>query len=306
MANRHGLEDEAASILEASGKSPEEAQALLGSLNSGSLLVPQQPLFRQTDVNWPLLAISRGLFDANLLQQPAMSQAAGADVLAAPVAMDDVEVGGDWGMDDIPELSDKPAVGGVAMDIAAGDGEGGWDIDDDDLKLDLAGVDVSAAVVKDQSFVVPSPGIAATEWWSRNSGMAVDQIAAGSFANAMQLFNRQAGIIEFEPLKPYFMNIYMSTRSSVAGVSGVNSLLSALHRNWQEAQPRTVLPMLPTTFASLVGILQEAYQATTAGKFTEALELFTRVLHSSLFVVASKRSEIDEVSRDDLVSVSDF
>ena len=147
-----------------------------------------------------------------------------------------------------------------------------------------------------QYFVVPQHGVNFQEWWTKNSALAVDHIAAGSFDTAMQLLNRQAAIVHFAPLKPLFMSIYQSSRTSLDGVNPGDHLLMPLLRNWTtDQQWKNSLPMLSMTPQAVFELLQPAYRAMTDGRFAEAMQLFARILQLCLLVVAGNRREADEV-----------
>ncbi|KAJ1339881.1 hypothetical protein BSLG_005541 [Batrachochytrium salamandrivorans] len=175
-ARTHGLHEEADAILAAAGLT--EPPPIFPN---AQLLKAPTPIIRQPDSNWPLLTVSKNMFEGTITQNTSS--------ISAPVAsMDDPDFAnaGDWGDEDldIPEITGdraKPntATANVVSNGAAhspGEESGeGWDIELDlDIPLD-------------------------------------DMIDGG--ANAVQ-FNppaaassRQIGIIDFTPLKPHFCNL---------------------------------------------------------------------------------------------------
>lgn len=122
--------------------------------------------------------------------------------------MDDDAVGGEdvgggaWGDDDLGDDDggddDFKSVDGD--DVAAGDGEGGWDVDDEDLDLP-ADLDPGAssglaageggAGEDDGYFVPPTKGSGPAQNWANNSQLAVDHIVAGSFESACRILHDQ-------------------------------------------------------------------------------------------------------------------
>ncbi|KAI8925560.1 coatomer WD associated region-domain-containing protein [Entophlyctis helioformis] len=294
-ARTHGLNDEADAILAAAGL--DQAPTILPN---AQLLKPPTPILKQFDSNWPLLMVSKSLFDGTITQNDS--------AMAAPVAAiddDEFEDAGDWGGDDLdlPEITGekkkKPAAAaashaGGAPDLDGDDGDG-WGLDVDlDLQLDdepVGAVGGRAAVAE---FNPPAPGTRISDVWTRNSTLAADHVAAGSFETAMQLLNRQAGVVNFAPLKPHFLAVYQAARSYVSAGAGLPPIVSPLYRVWDE-DSRRVLPFVVFTPQTLITRLQEAYQFTKEAKFTEALAAFQAILHRAILTVVDRHAEVDEI-----------
>jgi coatomer protein complex subunit alpha (xenin) len=60
--------------------------------------------------------------------------------------------------------------------------------------------------------------------------LAVEHAAAGSFSSAMSLLHRQLGVANFEPLRPYFLDLYTASHAWVPGIPGAPSTLTHLDR----------------------------------------------------------------------------
>lgn len=104
----------------------------------------------------------------------------------------------------------------------AGSGdEGGWEMEDLELPADL-GLDTSAAAAATAGagpFVAPTPGVPASQkWLERRSQLAAEHAAAGQFQGAMSLLYRQLGVVQFEPLKPHFMELYNASHAALPGL----------------------------------------------------------------------------------------
>ena len=69
--------------------------------------------------------------------------------------------------------------------------------------------------------VPPAPGRPVEILWTEESGLAGDHIAAGSFQSAMQILNKSAGIVNFAPLRPYFLGLFSASR-------GISQMLPSL------------------------------------------------------------------------------
>ncbi|KAK7440947.1 hypothetical protein VKT23_016723 [Stygiomarasmius scandens] len=84
-----------------------------------------------------------------------------------------------------------------------------------------------------------TPGPDERDLWVRNSPLATDHVAAGSCKSAMQLLNRQLGVVNFEPLKPLFLSIYRSSHTYLSPVASLPPLHLHIRCNV------VILPNLP-------------------------------------------------------------
>ncbi len=67
---------------------------------------------------------------------------------------------------------------------------------------------------------------------------AADHAAAGSFQSAMSLLHRQLGAADFEPLRPYFLDLHVASHGVLPGVAGTPALLAHIDRWAAEALQR--------------------------------------------------------------------
>lgn len=306
MAQTHGLFDEAASIAELAGVSnppPVMPQA--------QLLKTPTPILKQFDQNWPLLPISRNIFETSPGAAPAMatqeskapsqtSPAPSSDPLksGAPPPIDADNVWDD-GMDDFsPQKSAAPLPGAAAADEVLSEGEG-WGMEDDfDLPADVAsnGQSPGASPQGDSlTFNMPLPGLAPADHWVRSSGLAVDHAAAGSFESAMQLLNRQIGAVNFAPLKDLFMNAWIGSKAFLPANADLAPLSVSLTRTPTATSSAQSLPFVPYNLESLRKKLEEGYAFTTGGKFQDALATFRGILLQVLVTVVQSDAEAQEV-----------
>ena len=274
---------------------------------SPKLLFPALPITRES--NWPLLTVSKGAFERGLEGATANGPGGGApESIGLESTMVDVEDvgggGGGWG-DENDDLDldggfgggggIDDALGGAADGAGAGgaadDGEeggGGWDADDLDLGDVALPGGAAAAGAGGGYFVAPSVGLSLAARWSRDSAMAADHVAAGSFETAMQLLQRQLGIISFGPLKPAFMAVAAGSHGAFSPTASLPPMLSALVRpgGW---------PRLCTTLPGLVERLKGAYTFVTGGKFQEALEQFLAIVATIPVVLVDTRQQVKEL-----------
>ena len=168
------MDDTALDILEEAGMTEDDLPP--PPQNSGhSSLAPPPIAFSQSEVNWPKKNLGESFFDRALAN-------GGADGLANGEFTNGKSNGGDqldaWAADEQVESADEDE---------AGEDEG-WDLDpeviaapeEEAVEAEVAGgeADLSEGV---------SPGVAENEMWVRNSPLAADHAAAGSFESAMQV-----------------------------------------------------------------------------------------------------------------------
>jgi coatomer protein complex subunit alpha (xenin) len=108
----------------------------------------------------------------------------------------------------------------------------------------------------------------------------------------VQLLNQQVGVVNFEPLKPFFMSLFMGAHCTFGGVATAPPLSSPLQRVDSAQGP---LPILCTNLQHLVERLKLAYNATTRGQFPEALTHFVYIMHALLFVVVQTKQDKTEI-----------
>jgi coatomer protein complex subunit alpha (xenin) len=274
LAKSHGLTDECQSILEATGLS--EDQISLPSL--GAPVPPPRTIVPTHKANWPMKAASHSSFEKALLG----------------------EVGAPADEDGDPDVLDEdlPAAG-AEKGLAAQDEEeagDGWDMGED-IVPDTAGADADFVNVNnpDAPASAGSPSSSEAEMWARNSPLAADHVAAGSFDTAMQLLNRQVGAVNFEPLKPRFLEIYQASKTYLPANTGLPPLVNYVRRNVDETDTRKVLPIIPRDLESITtNELQEGFTAMKSNKLDVGVVTFKRILRSMLVNVVSSQTQVNE------------
>lgn len=294
-AKNHGLDEEAQSIAESCEISPEVLAKL--PTTSGPLK-PSQPISSQPHGNWPLLNVSKSVFDRFFATYEANN--------AKNTQFDDDEDGEDatgaWGDEDDNNFVDAPTGSGTFYTEdnlygAEGDEEdGGWGMDpelqiDEDIGRELV------SGLQSTGFTMPSSEANPLEIWARNSPLPADHITAGSFETAMQLLNRQIGVVNFAPLKPLFLSLYQSSQSYLVANSSLPSQAFAIRRNPEETNRSQIRPINVHDFQSLLAKLKEGYRLFNANKPIEATEVFTNLLHSIPLLVVESRSDAEEAQQ---------
>jgi len=272
----------------------------LPQLKDNGLLFPPLPILRGHESNWPLLNVSKGYFDASESrrseEQVEEKKSSSRTTFSA---MEDLGEAKGWG-DDLDDLDDEPKPKPSKSIVDELDDRedkvveerSEWDIDDLGLSDDE---DTKSSAnnksTPDSSAILPTSGPSYTSTWS-NSNFAADHVAAGSFETAFKLLNKQIGAVHFEPLKNIFLQLAGSTSSNLPSLANLPSQEVPLCRT--QPGPNS-LPLLFTSLEPLIDVkLKAAYKSTFGGKFTEALQQFTSILHQLTVVVVQTKKEAAE------------
>ena len=272
-AKSHGLDDECKIILDASGLTEDEVSLPV----LGQPLRPPKVIVATHKANWPVKAASHSFFEKALL--------------------------GEINESETPEV---PLSNGYSHTIDADEGAvqlngtHGEDEDEEAAGWDM-GDDINVEVESDFVNVDSTEGGAASneaDLWARNSPIAADHVAAGSFETAMQLLNRQIGATNFEPLKPRFLEVYQATKTYLPASIGLPPLINYVRRNVDETDPRKVLPVIPRDLESIAtSDLQEGYSAMRSNKLDDGLKKFKNILHSLMVNAVSSQQQVAEAKK---------
>ncbi|PHH68455.1 hypothetical protein CDD82_545 [Ophiocordyceps australis] len=274
-AKSHGLEDECQAILAAADLS--EDQLTMPTL--GTPFTLPKPIVPTYKSKWPTKANSQSFFEMALLGQ--------------------VE---GLSLEDDPTGAEGRGLENGSLADAASKHNG--DADDDDV--DVAGWDLGHDLIPEaesDSINVAStePGKAGSseaDLWARNSPLAVDHVAGGSFDTAMQLLNRQVGAVNFMPLKSRFLEVFQASKTFLPASSGMPSLINYVRRTTEEMDPRHVLPVIPRDLEHLAANdLQKGYDAMKANKLEHGIEIFKGILHCILINAVSSEDEVAEAKK---------
>jgi coatomer protein complex subunit alpha (xenin) len=266
-AKSNGLDEEAASILEAAGIS--EDQVTLPTLGEG-LPLPRSvvPTFR---LNWPVKGSGASAFEKVLL-----GEASDEDFAAANAYGDET-------------IGEPEKVGAFEAEDDEGDAEG-WDMGEDieaEAESDFINVDASEA----------GAGTSEADSWARYSPIAADHIAAGSFETAMQLLNRQIGAVNFKPIQWRFEEIYTASKTFLPANPGLPPLVNYVRRTVDETNIRKVSPLIPRDVESIIATeLQAGKTQMRTNKLDEGVHSYRRILQLLMVNAVGTAGELDEVS----------
>jgi len=269
-AKAHGLTEEAQSILESCGLT--EDQVTLPSI--GEPLHPPRPIVPTFKSNWPVKSAGHSSFEKALLGEVG--------------AVDEESVANGH---DLEEEEEEAA--GVAHEKLEEEEEdaAGWDMGDEiNVEDDHDFVNVDSAEA--------GAGSSEADLWARNSPLAADHVAAGSFDTAMQLLNRQVGAVNFAPLKERFLEIYKASKTYLPATAGLPPLVNYVRRTVDETDTRKLLPVIPRDLETIANVdLQEGYAAMRANKLEDGVRIFKRILHTLLVNTVSSESEVEQAKK---------
>lgn len=248
--------------------------------------------------NWPLLPVQESYF-TRMLKEPGMLD-------YVPEAVD--TKGTTWGDDDDDLFGDNTkAEAADEDDLDAGAapavGGGEWD---DDLDIDTSSLPAQAQDISTKSvggYVVPREGESMQKHWVENSQLAVHHIAAGSFASALQLLQRQIGLVNPAPLQPYFMYIWAAVNGSQPTWSLLpsTSYVASARPHADELRAKHS-PSIPKLLPQLLEKVKVGYAAVTEGRFGDAHRVFLNILHQVPFVLVEDKKEHNDLM--ELLNVS--
>lgn len=273
-AKAYGLEDECQNILEATGLT--EDQISLPKI--GAALTPPKPVVPTHSANWPTKATSVSFFEKALA-----GELEGLSIEDTPAAAngfgDDVE-------------DDVAATNGALGEADEEDDAAGWDLGDDFVP------EVEGDFVNVESADAGGAGSSEADLWARNSPLAVDHVAGGSFESAMNLLNRQVGAVNFSPLKPRFLEVYEASKTYLPASAGLPPLVNYVRRTTEEEDLRQVLPIIPRDLEDLAtNDLQEGYKTMKTNKLEDGVKIFKGILHAILVNAVSKETEVEEAKK---------
>ena len=263
-----GLADEAARLAEAGGEAGARGAAAGAAARAAGPPPPGPPAPLMPADNWPLLAVSKGLFESLAAKAgPAGGAVPGAvgGAAAAPasrsaaavVELGDGDVGAAWGDDGDLDL-DGGGAGGAAADASGGwgdgdggdgdggDGEedeedGGWAMEDLDLPPAGGGAGGGGAAAGAASasasaaFVPPAPGPPPeAKWLAGKATHPADAAAAGAPDAALRALARTIGAADFAPFRPFFLELRAGAFAAVPGLPGTPGFSAPLGKAWAE------------------------------------------------------------------------
>lgn len=237
IARSNNLDDLAESILESEGVALD--QITLPDLGSPS----EAPQPMAVTGKWPLKPSALSFLDKATMGQ-----------------LEDLSV------EEKPETQPEAFANEDVFEEAPVDDQG-WDLGDEDLDIEPVAEeepetdndDVSSAELKS---------------WKKNTHCAAGYVAAGSFEAASQMLNKQVGIVNFEPLKSRFMQIYLSSKTYLPANENVDPLATFIRFSQDK-----VLPFIPG-METLETRLHDGFNLFRSNKLEDAIHVFRGLIHT--------------------------
>ncbi|KAK7435504.1 hypothetical protein VKT23_019626 [Stygiomarasmius scandens] len=275
-AKTHGFDEIAEEILEDASLTPADVDDV-PSFAQATTVKPPPVVTSTTDLTWPTISAGENFFDRALangnLEGGIEPSYVNGDAAAGGSAMSALD---DWAKDEETHEDIDPE-------------EGGWDLGAEEEEFQDAQAEEEQP--EEELGAGATPGPDERDLWVRNSPLAADHVAAGSFESAMQLLNRQLGVVNFEPLKPLFLSIYRSSHTYLSPVASLPPLHLHIRRNPTESSPSKVLPVAAVPLKQVRATLSEGYRALSSNKLSDAQEVFRSVLKTLLLVVLTSDDE---------------
>jgi coatomer protein complex subunit alpha (xenin) len=280
-AKTNGFDELAGEILEAAGLTEADVDDVPSF--GTSTLKPPPVITATTNINWPTVSAGENFFDKAL----ANGSLEGGEEVPYVNGIDAAGTAASSALDAWAKEEE------VHDDVDADDG--GWELDADGVDAEEKEADEVEVPAEDEELGAgATPGASETELWIRNSPFAADHVAAGSFDTAMQLLNRQLGVVHFAPLRPLFITIYRSSHTYLSPLASLPPLQLHIRRNTAESSLSRVLPVAARTLQSVRTELSEGYRFVSGNKLPEAQTAFRSVLQGLLLVVVSSDDEAKE------------
>jgi len=283
-AKTNGLEELASEILEDAGLSEADIDDVPSF--GQSTLKPPPVVASTSDLVWPSLSTGESYFDRALANgaleapEPAYVNGDAAAAATTSAALDE------WAKEE-EEPDIDPEEGGWELDADGADFQ-----DAEEVDVEGAAEAAEAAEELGSSF---TPGVSETEHWVRNSPLAADHVAAGSFETAMQLLQRQLGIVNFASLKPLFLAAYRSSHTYLSPSASLPPLQLHIRRNPAESSLSRVVPVVARSLQAVRSELAEGFRAVSGNKLADAQTTFKSVLSALLLVPLTSDTEAKQV-----------
>jgi len=231
--------------------------------------------------NWPTKATSQSVFEKALMGQMEGLSLEEENAAGSKSLLDDT-------------LEDEAGAkrGGGLAEAEEDEDVAGWDMGDDDV------AEADSDFVNVESAEAGGAGSSEADLWARNSPLAADHVAGGSFETAMQLLNRQVGAVNFAPLKPRFLEIYSASKTYLPASAGLPPLVNYVRRTVEETDTRKVLPIIPRDLEFLASNeLQKGYDAMKGNRLEEGIKIFRGILHAIMTNAVSSEAEVAEAKK---------
>ena len=226
--------------------------------------------------NWPPMQhVEQENFDALLAEEPE--------------ADDGMYDKGDWGDEDDEEDEFKPASDNKEDEL-----EDLEDTQEDGWAEDALEDEDEVEELEEQPKVpAPKPEPAITESWVRESDLALHHVMAGSYSTALRLLQEQVGVVNVDPLREIFKDLFFQSRVAYVGLPTFSTQYifpASTTKSGSIYEPSGGYEL-----KDLEKRLTDCYGLFSRGKFAEAIESFRNLLLSTLFLKGATEESVQHV-----------
>lgn len=280
LATSSGLTDRANQILEAAGITESEIQL-------PEVELPNQLLTPTSDLtgNWPLKENTMSFFETALITGNVES----------------LSIENDEAIETETRNGNALDFTDTVLDDEGDEEDGGWDMEDDELDIEEF-EDAPAEGIEDDAPATGRVEAADGEiaFWLRNNKTAAGYVAAGAFDQAASLLNKQLGVVNFEPLRKRFMEVYTSNKLHLPGMDELPAMRDYIREDNDEDNPKKFRPYIPG-FAALEDKLSAAFKFFRANNLPEAISTFKEIIYT--VTVLTIDDEDQEAKCDDVLTL---
>lgn len=180
----------------------------------------------------------------------------------------------------------------LALEDADAQEDSGWDMGGEDLGLgdDLDNLDNQNA---DDGAPVVDDGSKELAAWIRNSKTAARYVAAGAFDKAASVLNKQLGVVDFEPLRKRFMEVYTSNKLFIPGTKGLPAMRTYVRASDDADSLVDAIPYIPG-FDDLDEQLSVAFKHFRANSLEEAITTFRKIIYTIAVITVDEKLQVEK------------
>ncbi|GAV50250.1 hypothetical protein ZYGR_0U01060 [Zygosaccharomyces rouxii] len=280
VAKTSGDESAAASFLE-QDEFDENDVVLPDVVNSTPAI--KAPAISQPIQNWPLKQAELSFFEKAVLNQ-----------------IDDLSLEEPTEEETLEEQPRAQSAEAVFEEDGVGEEGDAWDLGSEDLDI---GEEEQTEEPSKEATAAPEESETAT--WVKNSKLPAILIASGAFDAAAQALNKQVGIVNFEPLRSKFLNIYEGCRTYLPSTPGeVPSIVGYIRADAEEEDPTKILPRTPDV-STVAAQMNEGFKFFKANKLEPAIECFRDAIYT-ITLLAVNNEEDERIARQALQKAREY
>lgn len=172
-----------------------------------------------------------------------------------------------------------------------------WDLGDEDLDVELDNVEEEEEENTDITKLTKE-----LKNWVNNAKTPGAYIAAGKFDVAASMLNKQVGVKNFEPIRERFMEIYTSSKLSIATFDGDNNNnnLPVYITDNEKIEDGKILGLVPG-FESLESLVQEGFRLFKVNQLSASIEVFRKIIY--IIVTLSLTTEEEEIKCKEILNI---